>query len=126
MNASYGARWRARRDHSPRATPRQLLRSFSIAERAARARALGCHCSCFSLSLCVSVSRRFSSLPAITSRLCRRSALTVLVSVEAQPRLCLCSALVSAVDSASVSALLPSHLASATHLARRLAFYKRN
>ena len=70
MYASYGARWRARGYHSPRATPQQLLRSFYIAERVARARAFGCHCSCFSLLLCVSVSRRFSSLPALCSRLC--------------------------------------------------------
>ena len=64
------------------------------------------------------------ALPALTSRLCRRSALSALVSFGALP--CLCSALVSAVDSAPVSALLPSPLASATPLARRVAFYKRN
>ena len=131
MCASYGARWRAHGDHSPRATPRQHSRSFYIAERTPRARAFWLSLLAFSLSLCVSVPRRFSSLPALcisflpalTSRLCRRSALTALVSVGALPRVCFCSALVSAVDSAPVSALLPSHLASATPLARRVAFY---
>ena len=87
MYASFGARWRSRGDHSPLTTPRrQPLRSFYIVERAARARAFGCHCSCFSLSLCVSVSRRFSSLPALCFRLCQRSA----------SRLCRHSRLVSA------------------------------
>ena len=66
MYASYGASWRARGDHSPLTTPRQPLRSFYIAERAALARAFWLSLLVFSLSLCVSVSRRF--------RLCRRSA----------------------------------------------------
>ena len=47
MYASYGTSWRARGDRSPRATPRQPLRSLYIGECGARARALGCHCSCF-------------------------------------------------------------------------------
>ena len=51
MYASFGARWRARGDHSPLTTPRQPLRSFYIAERAARARAFGCHCSRCSVAL---------------------------------------------------------------------------
>ena len=133
MYASYGARWRARGDHSPRATPRQLLRSFYIAERAARPRAFGCHCSCFSLSLCVSVSRRFSlfrrsafvsadthvsSLPALCSlcsRLCwlSNSSLPLFCS-------CLCCRLCSRLCSASVSSRL------GYALARRVAFYRIN
>ena len=45
--------------------------SLYIQERAARNRVLGGHCSWFSLSLCVSLSRRVSSLPALCFRLCR-------------------------------------------------------
>ena len=142
MYASYGVSWRARGDHSPLTTPRQPLRSFYIAERAARARvflAVIARVFALALRLCfetilVSVGAMLSSLPALcisslpalTSRLCRRSALTALVSVGALPCVCLCSALVSAVDSAPVSALLPSHLASATPLTRRVAFYISN
>ena len=108
MYASYGVSWRARGDHSPLTTPRQPLRSFYIAERAARARVF----------LAV-IARVF----ALALRLCFE---TILVSVGALPCVCLCSALVSAVDSAPVSALLPSHLASATPLTRRVAFYISN
>ena len=86
MYASFGTRWRAHGEHSPLTTPRQPLRSFYIAERAARARAFSLSLLVFSLSLCVSVSRRFSSLPALCFRLCRRSA----------SRLCRHSRLVSA------------------------------
>ena len=39
MHGSYGASWSARGDHSPLTTPRQPLRDFYIAERAARAQA---------------------------------------------------------------------------------------
>ena len=74
MCVSYGARWRAHGDHSPRATPRQQSRYFYIAERAPRARAFWLSLLVFSLSHCVSVSRRFSSLSALSFRLCRRSA----------------------------------------------------
>ena len=74
MYASFGARWRARGDHSPLTTPRQPLRSFYIAERAALARAYLLSLLVFTLSLCVSVSIRFSSLPALCFRLCRHSA----------------------------------------------------
>ena len=72
---------------------------------------------CFRLSWLSRVL--LSSMPALTSRLCRSCALSALVFVEALPRLCLYSALVSAVDSATDSGLLPSHLASATSFARR-------
>ena len=123
MYASFGARWRARGDHSTLTTPWQPLRSFLYSRARRTSSSIWLSLLVFSLSLCVSVSRRFSSLPALTSRLCWRSALTALVSVGALPRVCLCSALASAVDSAPVSALLPSHLASATPLARRVALY---
>ena len=70
------------------------------------------------------------TLDADASRLWRRFAfvsagalLSSLVSVDALPRPCFCSTLVSAVDTVPVSALLRSHLASATPLARRVAFY---
>ena len=127
MCVSYGARWRAHGDHSPCATPRQQLRSFYISERAVGARAFGCHCSCFSLSLCVSVSRRFSSLQALCFRLCRRSASRLcgalhLVSagthVSSLPALCslcsrllaLCLVFASVLLLSLVSTLLPSLL----------------
>ena len=77
MYASYDARWRALGNLSPRATPRQPLRSLYIGKRAARARASGCHCSCF--------RSRFASLFRDDSRLCRRSALSALVSGSALP-----------------------------------------
>ena len=139
MCVSCGARWRVHGDHSPRATPRQQSRSFYIAERAPRARAFWLSLLVFALSLCVSLSRQVSSLLALSRsafvsagslafcfRLCRRSALSALVFVEALPRLCLCSALVSAVDSAPDSALFPSHLASVTPFARRVVLYTFN
>ena len=123
MCASYGTRWRAREDRSSRATPRRLLRSLYIGERATRARDLGCHCSWF-LS-------RFASLFRHMFRLCRRSAFVsagvLLSSLTALP-LCVSSrrisrsALVSAIDSTSVC-LIP---ASATPLARRVPFYIAN
>ena len=59
MYASYGARWRARVDHSPRATRRQPLRSFYISEHELQHLAVIARVP--SLSLCVSVSRRVSS-----------------------------------------------------------------
>ena len=103
-------------NHSPRATPRQPLRSFYLAERAARARAFGCHCSCFPSLVSVSFETSsalshslshyhslslslFLSLPlsfflsfflralSADSRHCRRSAL---VPAGALLLLCLC------------------------------------
>ena len=67
MYASYGARGRARGNHSPAvATPCQLLRSFCRARRT-------------SSSICLSFASvfrsRFASLFRDASRLCRRSAL---------------------------------------------------
>ena len=89
MYASYGARWRALKDRSSRATPRQPLRSLYIGKRAARARVLGCHCSC---SLCrfASLSRRVLCLPLLCFRLC--------LHFLSASRLCrlFCSALISA------------------------------
>ena len=63
---------------SPLTTPRQLLRSFYIAVSRARRTSSSIWLSLlvFSLSLCVSVSRRFSSLPAL--------------SVSSLPTLCSC------------------------------------
>ena len=141
MYASFGARWRARGDHSSITTPRQPLRSFNIVEHAERARAFWLSLLVFLLSLCVSVSRRFSSLPALcfrlcqrsasrlcrhsASRLCQRSAFSALVSglVSGLSSLCRRSALVSA--SAQFSSLFRFCFisASATPLARRVAFY---
>ena len=81
MRAYYSTRWRARGDHSPRATvPQQPLRSLYIGVRAAR---VGSHCSClflvrvyletrFSLSLCGFLSLSLSlwiSLPALSASL---------------------------------------------------------
>ena len=98
MYASFGARWRARGDHSPLTTPRQPLCSFYIVqvERAARARAFGCHCSCF--------RSRFASLFRDDSRLCRRSAF---VCRHSPSRLC------SALLSSLVWSLLCTSLSSA-------------
>ena len=128
MCASYAARWRARGDHSTRTTPRQPLRSFYIAERAARSRAfLAVFAPVFplslashsrrvqlSLSLCaisqpalVTAGALLSSLPVLCSRLCRCSASALrlcLCSASAQPHLC----------RASVSSLLCLRLASAS------------
>ena len=61
----------------------------------------------FLLSLCVSVSRRFSSPPALCFRLCRRflSAFRLCRLSCVLPRLCLCYALVSALDSVRLSHL---------------------
>ena len=124
MYASYGSRWRARGDHSPRATRRQTLRSFYIAEHTARARACGSHCSCslaFSLRLCFETRL---VQPAFCFRLSRRSALSALVSGKFSSFFFsgLCSALVSSL----LSTLLPSLFcfclisASVTPLARRV------
>ena len=80
MCASYGARWRARGDHSPRATRRQPLRSFYITERTARVRVCGCHCSS---SLALALRLWFETRlvqPALCFRLSRGS---VLVSAGA-------------------------------------------
>ena len=92
MCASYGTRWRARGDRSPRATPRRPLRFLYIGERAAQARALGCHCSCFLL--------RFASLFRDAFRLCRHSAFVFAGSLAFCSTLpafcsCLCSTSVS-------------------------------
>ena len=62
----------------------------------------------FSLSLCVSVSRRFSSLPALCFRLCRRSAF---VSAGTQ-RLVSAGALLSLLSSGFSSLLCTSELCS--------------
>ena len=106
MYASYGAIWRARGDHFPLTTPRQPLRSFYIAERAARARAFWLSLLVFALSHCVSLSRRVSSLPALAfcSRLCRRSAFVSAGAISQR------FVSVGSLDSALVSALLLSHL----------------
>ena len=73
MCASYGTRWRAREDRSPRATPRRPLRSlYRRARRTSSSFSLSL--LVVSLSLCVSLSTRVSSLPAFCFRLCRRSA----------------------------------------------------
>ena len=86
---------------------RQQLRSFYIAERAARARAFGCHCSYFRSRLASLFRDAFVSAGALhlvcrhsASRLCRRSALS----------LSLLSSLVLSLVSALLSAgvLLPS------------------
>ena len=78
MCASYGTRWRAREDRSPRATPRRPLRSLYRSARRTSS-SLGCHCSWFSLALHLSFDTRFvsagallSSLPALCYRPCRR------------------------------------------------------
>ena len=88
MYASYGASRSARGDHSPLTTPRQPLRSFYIAERAARAQAfLAIIARVFALALrlcfetiLVSAGALLSSLPALSSRLCS-------ASVSSLPRL---------------------------------------
>ena len=64
MCASYGARWHARRDHSPRARQRQPLRSFYIEERAAPARAFGCLCLC-SLALALHLLSACALFPSL-------------------------------------------------------------
>ena len=115
MYASYDARWRALGDRSPRATPRQALRSLYIVKRAARARALGCHCSCFrsrfaplfrdDSRLCRRSASRLCRHSA--SRLCRRSALSALVSALHFSEFCLFG---SALPLVSASPLLRSTL----------------
>ena len=145
MCVSYGARWRAHGDHSPCATPRQQLRSFSIYQSAP-----------YELEHLAVIARvfrsRFASLLRDASRLCRRSAFVSagalhLVSagthVSFLPGLCclfsrLWSDLWSLLSSLSAfcsllcrrsvsarSSLLRFCLisASATPIARRVAFY---
>ena len=113
MYASYGASWSARGDHSPLTTPRQPLRSFYIAERAARAQAFfDYHCSC--------LRSRFASLFRDASRLCRRSASRLcrhsrLVSAGAllsllSSLLALCLVFASVLLRSLLSTLLPSLL----------------
>ena len=103
MSATYGARWRARGDHSPSDTPTAAVALFLYSRVRHTSSSIWLSLLVFSLSLCISLSSRVSSLPALCSRLCRHSAL---FSVGVLPRHCLCSALYSA----PVSALLLSHL----------------
>ena len=73
MCASYGTRWRAREDRSPRATPRRPLRSLDIGEpHELELFSFRLSLLVVSLSLCVSLSTRVSSLTALCFRPCRR------------------------------------------------------
>ena len=135
MCASYGALWRACGDHSPRATPRQPLRSFYLAERAARSRIFAVIARAFSVALRPSFETRFVfagalllSLPALSLCVWSLPALSLRsrfcwVLVSAQHSSLLCSLLCSLLSSQFSPLLRFSHIsASATPLARRVAF----
>ena len=131
MCASYGALWPACGDHSPRATPRQPLRSFYIAERVASSRIFAVIARAFSVALRPSFETRFVfsgalllSLPALFLCVWSLPALSFrsrLCWVSAQHSSLLCSLLCSLLSSQFSSRF--SHIsASTTPLALRVAF----
>ena len=104
MYASYGACWPVRGDYSPLTTPRQPLRFFYIAERAARARAFWLSLFFFRSRLASLFQNAFVSAGALLSFLpahCISS--PPALSVSSLPALC---SLLSSLVLSLVSALL--------------------